>query len=336
MRWLVAAAFSRNTCSLIREPLDREPVRICFVEKQPLAHSRSDTLAEKPSPDAMNDPEVMRRIKAILDSPSYRLAYHDHDFISRPDLRPLRLELELLKPEMLLEEQGINSTVVVFGGTQILERSHGEHLLKEAEELLAEEPNDEQLQRDLARTKRIVAKSKFYDECREFCRVVSSYRLSNGVGQYVVVTGGGPGIMEAGNRGAADANAKSVGLNITLPFEQVPNAYITPELCFQFNYFALRKMHFMFRAKALVCFPGGFGTLDELFTTLTLRQTQRMQVIPIILYGTDYWRSCLNLEFLADEGVIKDRDLELFDFADSPEEAWKLIADFHGHGTGTE
>lgn len=290
-------------------------------------------MTEQPSPEAQNDPEVMRRIKAILDSPSYRLAYHDHDFISRPDLRPLRLELELLKPEMLLEEQGISSTVVVFGGTQILERAHGEHLLKEAEAVLAEAPEDEQLLRDVARAKRIVAKSKFYDECREFAKIVSSYKLNAGVGQYVIVTGGGPGIMEAGNRGAFDAGAKSVGLNITLPFEQVPNAYITPELCFQFNYFALRKMHFMFRAKALVCFPGGFGTLDELFTTLTLRQTQRMQVIPIILYGTDYWNQCLKLEVLADEGVVKDRDLDLFCYADTPEEAWGIIADFHGHGT---
>lgn len=286
------------------------------------------------NPDELDphDPAAIEaRLATILKSPSYRLAYHDQDFISRPDLRPLRLELELLKPEMLLEEQGISSTIVAFGGTQIVERSEGKKILEEAQAALAASPDDPALQRQVQRAERILAKSNYYDECREFARIASGYKNKGGLYEYVIATGGGPGIMEAANRGAHDVGAKSIGLNITLPFEQVPNSYVTPELCFQFNYFALRKMHFLFRAKALVCFPGGYGTLDELFTTLTLRQTRRMQVIPIILYGTEYWQKVLNLEFLADEGVIKDDDLKLFNYCDSPKETWQIIADFHAH-----
>lgn len=275
--------------------------------------------------------QLAKMTQRIVDSSSYRLAYRDQDFISRPSLRPLRLELELLKVEMILEENKIDSTIVAFGGTQILERETADAKLADAEKELASKPDSKKLQRMVERAKRVVAKSKYYDECREFSRLVSGFVNKDGRREYVIVTGGGPGIMEAANRGSFDIGAPSIGLNITLPFEQVPNAYITPNLCFQFNYFALRKMHFLFRAKALVCFPGGFGTLDELFTTLTLRQTQRMQVIPIILYGTDYWKNVLNLEFLADEGVIKDEDLDLFTFTDSPEDCWKQIADFHKH-----
>lgn len=281
--------------------------------------------------DVVDEAEHHKRLEAIVNSPSYRLAYRDHDFISRPDLRPMRLELELMKPEMLLEEQGIASTIVAFGGTQIVEAKDGEAMVANAKKAVEENPNDPQLQRQLARAKRILAKANYYDECRQFARLVSNYKNAAGMAEYVIVTGGGPGIMEAANRGAHDVSAKSIGLNITLPFEQVPNSYITPELCFQFNYFALRKMHFLFRAKALVCFPGGFGTLDELFTTLTLRQTRRMQVIPIILYGSEYWKKCLDLSFLGDEGVIKDEDLDLFTYCDSPHDAWRSIADFHSH-----
>ena len=164
---------------------------------------------------------------------------------------------------------------------------------------------------------------------REFSRLVSHTCQKEGKCEYVVITGGGPGIMEAANRGAYDVDAKSIGLNITLPEEQDPNPYITPDLCFQFHYFALRKMHFLLRAKGLVVFPGGFGTLDELFCTLTLRQTGRMQEIPVILYGTEYWKRVVNFELLADEGVIADRHLDLFVYADSPQQAWSEIVDFH-------
>ena len=171
--------------------------------------------------------------------------------------------------------------------------------------------------------------SRFYDEAREFARIVSDKQLNDKDCNYFIVTGGGPGIMEASNRGAFDLGAKSIGLNITLPFEQVPNPYITPGLCFQFNYFALRKMHFLFRAKALVCFPGGFGTLDELFTALTLRQTYRMQELPILLYGAEYWKNVINFQFLADQAVIRDEHMDLVEFVDEPMEAWNAIMKFY-------
>jgi len=275
--------------------------------------------------------KMQKNLDAILDSASYRLAYHDQEFISRPDLRPLRLELELLKPEMILKEHDVQSTIVAFGGTQIVSNDEAEKVVATAEEAVKKNPQDPVVARDLVRAKRMLAKSKYYDECREFAKIASEYRCVNGHNEYVITTGGGPGIMEAANRGAYDVGARSIGLNITLPFEQVPNSYVTPDLCFQFNYFALRKMHFLFRAKALICFPGGFGTLDELFTTLTLRQTHRMQVLPIILYGTDYWKNVINFEFLAEEAVIRDEHLDLFTYADSPQEAWGVIANFYEH-----
>jgi uncharacterized protein (TIGR00730 family) len=270
-----------------------------------------------------------RRLQTIINDPSYRLAYLDPDYITRDDLRPLRLELELLKPQMLLAEKSIKSTIVIFGGTHIKNPEEAAALHAEARAAIDEAPDDPAALRLLAIAENFVAKARFYDQCREFSRIVARFSRRH-PGEFVVKTGGGPGIMEAANRGAYDVGADSIGLNITLPFEQVPNPYITPGLCFQFNYFAIRKMHFLLRAKALVCFPGGFGTLDELFTTLTLRQTGRMQEIPIILYCRDYWDQVINFQFLADEGVIHDEHLELFAYAESPEEAWEQIAVFHG------
>jgi len=241
------------------------------------------------------------------------------------------MQLELLKPEMQLADQNIDSTIVVFGGTQIVEKQEADLRLHRAEYALEQEPDDPRRKRAVERATRIVAKSEYYDKAMEFSRLVSSTCQVQGQCDYVVVTGGGPGIMEAGNRGAFEVGAKSIGFNITLPAEQHPNTYISPELCFQFHYFALRKMHFLLRAKALVVFPGGFGTLDELFDALTLRQTQRMQEIPIILFGKEYWKQVINFEFLADEGVVADEHLDLFDFADEPQQAWDLIYNFH-HG----
>lgn len=276
------------------------------------------------------DEATKARLKEIMEDSSYRLAYLDRDYIRREDLRPLRLELELLKPEMLLEEKGIQSTIVVFGGTQIKDEGESRQILAEAEAALAENPDDEAAKRQVEVANKFVGKSRYYDECREFAAIVSRHAKELGKGEFVIKTGGGPGIMEAANRGAHDEGAPSIGLNIILPFEQEPNSYITPGMAFQFNYFAIRKMHFLLRAKALICFPGGFGTLDELFTTLTLRQTERMQDIPIILYGKEYWSNIINFQFLADEGVIQDRHLNLFTFAETPEETWQQIADFHG------
>lgn len=268
-------------------------------------------------------------LDAILASPSYRLANEDQEFLERPELRPVRMQLELLKPEMLLTENRVESTIVVFGGTAIVEKQIAEYRLKTAQNTLAEAPHDPQRQRDVHRAERVLAKTHYYDAARAFSQLVSQCCQLGGRCDYVVITGGGPGIMEAANRGAYDSGAKSIGLNITLPQEQEPNPYITPELCFQFRYFALRKMHFLMRAKALVVFPGGFGTLDELFEVLTLKQTGRMQEIPVILYGREFWDELIDFQFLADEGVIADHHLKLIQYAESPEEAWELICRFH-------
>ncbi|MEL7499310.1 MAG: LOG family protein [Planctomycetota bacterium] len=279
----------------------------------------------------MSDPQdIEARLKAIMEHPSYRLAYRDPEFMAMEDLRPLRLEMELLKPEMILDELGIQSTIVIFGGTQIKPADEAAAMHKEAQAAIANDPDDPQAQRLMIRAERMVQKSRYYEECREFARIVTAYNMQFRDGEFIVKTGGGPGIMEAGNRGAFEAGGKSMALNITLPFEQTPNSYITPGMCFQFNYFAIRKMHFLLRAKALICFPGGFGTLDELFTTLTLRQTGRMQEIPIILYGKEYWDGIIDFQFLADEGVIQDSHLDLFQYTESPEETWQVIKDFHG------
>jgi uncharacterized protein (TIGR00730 family) len=258
------------------------------------------------------------------------LAEEDLDFLGRPELRPVRLQLELLKPETLLAEHKIRSTIVVFGGTQIVEKHVAEERLAAARDRLAKEPDSALYKRAVSRAERILAKSPYYDAAREFSRLVSASAQQDAYREFVVITGGGPGIMEAANRGAYDVNAKSIGLNITLPEEQAPNQYITPELCFRFHYFALRKMHFVLRAKALVVFPGGFGTLDELFDALTLRQVGKLQQIPIILFGGEYWQRVIDFEHLADEGVIADHHLDLIQFAETPQEAWDIIAKYHG------
>ncbi|MFF2322414.1 TIGR00730 family Rossman fold protein [Agrobacterium sp. NPDC058088] len=248
------------------------------------------------------------------DSPSYRLAYVDTDFLCREELRPVRLQLELLKTEMALTERGINSTVVMFGGARIPEPG-GE----------AWAARNETQKRNLEQS------AVYYDEARKFARLCTDYGAKSGHLEYVVVTGGGPGVMEAGNRGAMDAGGPSIGLNIVLPHEQAPNPYVTPELSFNFHYFAIRKMHFLMRAKAVVVFPGGFGTLDELFEALTLIQTKRMAPIPLILFGEKFWRSVVNFEFLADFGTIAPEDMNLLHFAETADDAWKIISDYYEH-----
>ncbi len=273
--------------------------------------------------------DAKQNLEAILNSPSYRLAAQDTELLAHDDLRPVRLQLELLKPEMVFDEAQVASTVVVFGGTQVVDTAEADQRLRDAQAKAAAAPQDERLARDVARAERVLAKSRYYGQAREFARIVSSACQKEGRCDYVVVTGGGPGIMEAANRGAFDVGARSIGLNITLPHEQVPNPYITPELCLQFHYFAIRKMHFLLRAKALVIFPGGFGTLDELFDALTLRQTERMQEIPIVLYGREYWDRVVDFQFLADEGTIQDEHLDLIEYADTPEAAWEIIRKFH-------
>jgi len=278
----------------------------------------------------VSDPNEQQRLEEIMNDPSYEVAYKDLEFIASDDLRPTRLQLELLKPEKMMEAAGIKSSVVVFGGTQVQSKEQADARVAEAKAKLAANADDAEAQRELVRANNVLKKSRYYEECREFARLVTEYNKQHRDGEFFIKTGGGPGIMEAGNRGAYEAGGKSMALNITLPFEQTPNSYITPGLCFQFNYFAIRKMHFLLRAKGIVCFPGGFGTLDELFTVLTLRQTGRMQEVPIILYGKDYWDGIIDFQFLADQAVISDSHLKLFQYTETPEETWQVIRDFHG------
>jgi len=236
-------------------------------------------------------------------APAFRLAFEDRDFLRHDDLRPVRLQLELLKPEMVMAEAGIRSTVVMFGGARIPEPAR----------------------RQDARTETLAKLSHYYDEARRFAALASRESLARGGHEYVVVTGGGPGVMEAGNRGAGDVGAASIGLNIVLPHEQAPNEYITPEFCFNFHYFGIRKIHFLMRAAAVVVFPGGFGTLDELFETLTLIQTDRMARVPVLLFGEAFWHSIIDFEALAEAGTIGADDLELFEFVETADEAWAAI-----------
>jgi uncharacterized protein (TIGR00730 family) len=263
-------------------------------------------------------------------SSSYIPADRDIDFLQRDELRPIRLGLELLKPELIQTEQGIRSTIVVFGSARLLEPARAQQALEAAKAELQAAPQDPLRQQRVEMAERRLALAHYYDIAREFGRLVSSTCQIDGQCDYVIVTGGGPGIMEAANRGAADAGAKSMGLNITLPHEQQPNPYITPDLCFQFRYFALRKMHFLLRARALVVFPGGFGTLDELFETLTLLQTGKTRNITIVLMGQAYWERLINWSMLVDEGLIGPGDLSLFHFAETAQQAWDLISRTHG------
>jgi len=275
----------------------------------------------------MSDPTVpdFGLPDSILSSSSYIPADRDMAFLQREELRPLRLGLELLKPELIQKEHGIQSTIVVFGSARLREPETARELLRMAEDDLAQAPHDALRKRRVSMAHKQLELAAYYDVAREFGRLVSMTCQTDGRCDYVIVTGGGPGIMEAANRGAADVNAKSIGLNITLPHEQRPNPYITPDLCFQFRYFALRKMHFLIRAKALVAFPGGFGTLDELFETLTLLQTGKATGVSVILVGRSFWERLINWQVLVDEGLISPQDLQLFHFAETAQEAWDLI-----------
>ena len=266
-------------------------------------------------------------------SASYIPADKDTEFLQRDELRPIRIGLELLKPELIQKEERIESTIVVFGSARLHEPVVATKALRQAEEKAALAPADQTLQQPVAVAKRQLELAKYYDVARDFARLVSSTCQVDGHCDYVIVTGGGPGIMEAANRGAADVSAKSIGLNITLPHEQSPNPYITPRLSFQFRYFAIRKMHFLIRAKALVAFPGGFGTLDELFETLTLLQTGKTDKVIVILVGRDFWERLINWQLLVEYGLIAQTDLDLFHYAETAQEAWDLIARHNGVST---
>jgi uncharacterized protein (TIGR00730 family) len=276
-----------------------------------------------------SDREKEVRIRRILESSSYVRADRDLDWINSPEMRGVRLLLEYSKPQLKLARQNVRSTVVVFGGTRIVEPQEARRRLEQARALAVANPEDARLARKVAIAERVVEKSHYYDVAREFSRIVSSAFQTEDERHLVVVTGGGPGIMEAGNRGAFDVGAKSIGFNITLAEEQIPNSYITPELCFRFRYFALRKMHFLAEAKALVAFPGGYGTFDELFETLCLVQTKAIQPVPIVLVGESFWRRAFDVAFLRDEGVIDPEDVELFTYAESAEEIRDQIVEWY-------
>ncbi|MHA3902451.1 LOG family protein [Castellaniella sp. WN] len=283
----------------------------------------------------MNPPlDDAGRLRAIIKSPTYRLAYEDMDLLAQKDLRPLRLQLELLKPERVLNEQGVRSTVVVFGSARLRDTATARSRLAELERQKDPAAADPTQERKLARARRRVEQAQYYEEARRFARLISTRFQQEKRCDFVVVTGGGPGIMEAANRGAYDAGARSIGLNITLPHEQAPNAYITPELAFRFHYFALRKMNFLIRARGLVAFPGGYGTLDELFEVLTLIQTGKMTPIPVVLVGRAFWRRAINFDYLIDEGYIAPEDTALFEHADDAEEIIAALERFYAGAMG--
>lgn len=266
-------------------------------------------------------------------SSSYIPADKDTEFLQRDELRSVRIGLELLKPELIQREEGIRSTIVVFGSARLQEPVVLKEALRLAEEQVAQAPDDRIRLQRVAIIKRQLELATYYDVAREFGRLVSSTCQIEGRCDYVIVTGGGPGIMEAANRGAADVKAKSIGLNITLPHEQHPNPYITPRLSFQFRYFAIRKMHFLIRAKALVAFPGGFGTLDELFETLTLLQTGKTKSVIVVLVGRDFWERVINWQLLVECGLITQADLNLFHYAETAQEVWNVITRQNGMPT---
>ncbi|WP_066810470.1 TIGR00730 family Rossman fold protein [Sphingomonas asaccharolytica] len=251
--------------------------------------------------------------------PAYRLAFQDMDFLLREDLRPVRFQLELLKPELVIDEAGIASTFVMYGSARIPAPDKAQAVLDAA---------TDDASRKIA--ERLVAKSKYYEVARELGRLASSFPVdTDGQRHFVVCSGGGPSIMEAANRGACDVGAESIGLNIVLPHEQAPNPYVTPRLSLQFHYFALRKMHFLLHARALAAFPGGFGTFDELFELLTLIQTGKIQPIPVLLYGKEFWQRVVNFEALVEEGVVSPKDLDIFTYCETAEEGWECVQRFY-------
>ena len=268
---------------------------------------------------------VSKNLELIISSSNYQLAHEDRELLNSDEMRGVRMLLEINKPEKILEEQNILSTIIVFGGASLSDKSSIDHRIELAKNSLTKDPSSSNLERELTRLKNLQSISHYYDSAREFAKIVSRQNQKEHCNSHVIVTGGGPGIMEAANRGAFDADCKSIGLNISLPNEQHPNAYITPGLCFKFNYFALRKFHFVMRSVAAVFFPGGFGTFDELFELLTLRQTGMKTEIPIILFGRDYWSKVIDFQFLSDHGLISDEHMNLFQYADSASEAWDII-----------
>ncbi|CAI3793809.1 TIGR00730 family Rossman fold protein [Rheinheimera sp. MM224] len=261
----------------------------------------------------------------LLEHPSYRLAFADNDFLMQDELRHVRLQLEYLKPQLILEQNQIKATVVVFGSARFVSRQQAEQMVAEARTQLAQYPEALELQQKLKVAERQLKNSAYYEAAAQFSRIVTEHSQSCPDTSLMIISGGGPGVMEAANKGAYQAGGQSIGLNIVLPHEQKPNPYITPQFCFRFHYFAIRKMHFLQRARALVAFPGGFGTLDELFETLTLLQTGKANTVPVILYDKNFWSRLINFDLLVEEGLIRAEDMQLIQFVDTPEQAWQAI-----------
>jgi uncharacterized protein (TIGR00730 family) len=317
----MAANTPRRTARARRASVPRGPIHPPPPERiEPLPTARPKSPQE--------DPLAQQRLRRILASPAYVRADRDVAFLERDALRPLRLQLEFLKPELILREHRVRSTILVLGGTRIVERRAALRRLRDAKAALANRPRSLERRREVRVAEHLVANSRYYDIAREFGRLVSRACQDGSSRHCVIVTGGGPGVMEAANRGAFDVGAQSAGLNITLPMEQFPNPYITPELCLQFRYFALRKMHFLLRARAVVALPGGYGTLDELFETLCLVQTRKIEPLPIVLIGERYWRRVFDAEFLVEQGTIAAEDLAIFTFVETARAAWQAITAF--------
>jgi len=299
------------------------------IPPPPHPHVRREPLPSEAPKSPDEDPHAPTRVRAILESQRYRIADRDLDFLQRDDMRAVRLQLDYYKAERLLELHGIRHTVVVVGGTRICEPAAARRRIETLRAQANRDPANAELRGKVRIAERILAKSRYYDVAREFGRLSKLVAEEPPERRTVIVTGGGPGIMEAANRGAYDEGVKSVGLNINLPREQFPNPYVTPDLCLQFHYFAMRKLHLLLRARALVAFPGGYGTFDELFETLALIQTRKVKPLPVVLVGRDYWRRAFDVDFLVDEGVIDAEDRELFWYAETAEEIWNGIRHWH-------
>ncbi|NRO96948.1 cytochrome D ubiquinol oxidase subunit II [Paraburkholderia sp. NMBU_R16] len=291
-----------------------------------------DAIAPTPAADDQDvslvraQQEAAERVRQLIASPSYRQADEDRAFLLRPEMCGVRLQLDFWKTEEILQRHGIEHTIVVYGSTRLIEPAAAQQRLDAARQALAGAPSDPQCRRAAAIAERLLAKSAYYSIAREFGRLVGRACASGAPPQLAIVTGGGPGIMEAANRGAFESGAPSIGLNISLPREQLPNPYISPDLCFKLHYFAIRKLHLLERAKAAVFFPGGYGTCDELFEVLTLLQTGKIAPLPVVLVGEQYWRRAIDFDFLVEEGTIAASDTALFSFAEDAEEIWQSIA----------
>jgi uncharacterized protein (TIGR00730 family) len=300
----------------------------------PHPHQRNRPLPWHEPKSSEDDSRALEAVKTILGDPSYREADEDIEFLQSEATRGIRLQLDYMKTESILRAHDVAHTIVVFGGTRIVEPNAARRGVQQWTEAAAANEADPDIRRRLAIARRVEAKSHYYEIAREFGRIVGTNGAKATGDRIVVMTGGGPGIMEAANRGAHDVGAKSIGLNISLPHEQFPNPYVTPALSFSFHYFAIRKLHFLMRARALVAFPGGYGTLDELFEVLSLAQTRKIKPVPVILVGETYWREVFNPEFLLDEGVIDPEDRDLFWFAESADDIWRsILAWYEASGT---